>query len=270
MYGFHKIPQLQQGVLKSDSDVEIWNFAHPHFRRGEPHLLNFIQRKRQAAQGAQGDIAIEGAATGAGVIGTIDFHDATAGANGAGTPAAGQVLDIQSIVNGISAIQRHQSTIQTELAELKQSNQLLWQDAMDVRTKYQKQQDTINRIVKFLAGVFGNRAGSHKDDEVEALNSQVVIPRRTTRLMIEDGRSKKVGVMPTQEEEHSDEHMEDQILVPDMIPGKLSSHSDSDRTHVSLSRVLQFCRNTSIRTFTSSLRQQHSIDSRNIHALWFI
>jgi heat shock transcription factor len=79
MYGFHKIPQLQQGVLKSDSDVEIWNFAHPHFRRGEPHLLNFIQRKRQA-QGAQGDIAMERAAAGAGVIGTIDFHDATGGA----------------------------------------------------------------------------------------------------------------------------------------------------------------------------------------------
>ena len=55
------------------------------------------------------------AAAGAGVIGTIDFHDPTSGANSAGTPAAGQVLDIQSIVNGISTIKRHQSTIQAEL-----------------------------------------------------------------------------------------------------------------------------------------------------------
>ena len=35
MYGFHKIPQLQQGVLKSDTDTEPWHFEHPHFHRGQ-------------------------------------------------------------------------------------------------------------------------------------------------------------------------------------------------------------------------------------------
>ncbi|KIK34127.1 hypothetical protein CY34DRAFT_787627, partial [Suillus luteus UH-Slu-Lm8-n1] len=29
MYGFHKIPHLQQGVLHSDSDTEFWNFSTP-------------------------------------------------------------------------------------------------------------------------------------------------------------------------------------------------------------------------------------------------
>jgi heat shock transcription factor len=200
MYGFHKIPQLQQGVLKSDSDIEIWNFAHPHFRRGEPHLLGFIQRKRQAAQNAQGDGIVEGVAAGAGAVGTIDFHDATTNSTTTGASTSGQLLDIQSIVNGISAIKRHQSSIQAELAEIKQSNQLLWQDAMDVRAKYQKQQDTINRILKFLAGVFGNRASPHKDDEVEALNSRVVIPPRRSRLMIEDIQSKKAGLTEVHDE----------------------------------------------------------------------
>jgi len=216
MYGFHKIPQLQQGVLKSESDVEIWNFAHPHFRRGEPHLLNFIQRKRQAAQATQGEGILEGVTTGAGVIGTIDFHDPTNGASG-GATASGQVLDIQSIMNGISAIKRHQSIIQGELSDIKQTNQLLWQDAMDVRAKYQKQQDTINRIVKFLAGVFGNRTTSpHKDDGVEALNTRAVIPRRRTRLLIEDGQVKKAGVTEAQEKEE-DEAIETQFLMPDEL-----------------------------------------------------
>jgi heat shock transcription factor, other eukaryote len=215
MYGFHKIPQLQQGVLKSDSDIEIWNFAHPHFRRGEPHLLNFIQRKRGAAQSAQADGGMmDGVAAGPGVIGTIDFHDGANGASGT-NPTAGQVLDIQSIMNGISAIKRHQSSIQAELAEIKQSNQLLWQDAMDVRAKYQKQQDTINRIVKFLAGVFGSRAGPHKDDGVPALNSRAVIPRRQARLMIDDGQNKKVGVTEVQEEDEEDETLDTQFFEHD-------------------------------------------------------
>ncbi|EDR10420.1 uncharacterized protein LACBIDRAFT_147701, partial [Laccaria bicolor S238N-H82] len=121
MYGFHKIPHLQQGVLKSDDDKEHWNFVHPNFRRDQPDLLCLIQRKKQMPQ-----------------------------------PGDEGVLDIHSIVNGIAAIKRHQTTISAELNELKRSNQLLWQDAMAARSKHQKQHDTINRIVKFLAGIFGN------------------------------------------------------------------------------------------------------------------
>ncbi|KAF9001761.1 hypothetical protein BDQ17DRAFT_1281281, partial [Cyathus striatus] len=126
MYGFHKIPHLQQGVLKSDNDTEFWNFAHQNFHRGQPDLLCLIQRKKQATQGADDEVP------------------------------PGVVLDFHSIVNGIAAIKRHQTTISAELNELKRSNQLLWQDAMAARTRHQQQQDTINRIVKFLAGVFGH------------------------------------------------------------------------------------------------------------------
>jgi heat shock transcription factor len=221
MYGFHKIPQLQQGVLKGDSDIEIWNFAHPHFRRGEPNLLNFIQRKKQAAQTGQSDGVIEGLPTGAGAAGAMNYHDASNSAGAVGNPTSGQILDVHSIVNGINAIKHHQSNIQAELAELKQSSQLLWQDALDVRTKYQKQQDTINKILKFLAGVFGNRANPHKDEGVDALRSRAVIPRRSSRLMIEDGRNKKVGVMKVQREEEENNATEDQPLATETTQGKL-------------------------------------------------
>ena len=53
MYGFHKIPHLQQGVLKSDSDTEPWNFEHPHFHRGQPDLLCLIQRKKQPTNSSE-------------------------------------------------------------------------------------------------------------------------------------------------------------------------------------------------------------------------
>jgi heat shock transcription factor len=188
MYGFHKIPQLQQGVLKSDSDIEVWNFAHPHFRRGEPHLLKFIQRKRQVAQAAQAD----------------------AGANGQTPTESGRVLDIQSIVHELGAIKHLQSSIQAELTEVKQLNQLLWQDAIDVRAKCQKQEDTISRIVKFLAGMFGTRAGSHC--MADGLNSGVFATRPRSRLMIEDGRSEKDAVRQMPGDECEDET---QFVGPD-------------------------------------------------------
>ncbi|PPQ64820.1 hypothetical protein CVT26_002652 [Gymnopilus dilepis] len=164
MYGFHKIPHLQQGVLKSDSDTEFWNFAHQNFHRGQPDLLCLIQRKKQVPQpGEDGAIDLRdpnavGLLTGAGGAGGGSGGGSGGQGQGQGGLSQNQILDIHSIVQGIQAIKRHQTTISAELNELKRSNQLLWQDALAARAKHQKQQDTINRIVKFLAGVFGHHA----------------------------------------------------------------------------------------------------------------
>ena len=153
MYGFHKIPHLQQGVLKSDTETEFWNFAHANFHRGQPDLLCLIQRKKPLPQsGEEASIDLPGGITFGGALplpvagtalGTIS--NGTAGAQNVNpTLSSGQILDIHSIANGITAIKRHQATISSELSELKRSNQLLWQDALAARGRQQKQQDTIN------------------------------------------------------------------------------------------------------------------------------
>jgi len=100
------------------------------------------------------------------------------------------VLDVNSLVNGISAIKRHQQAISSELNELKKSNEHLWKEAMASRERHKKHQDTINRILKFLAGVFGNSAASpvHKSDDGDP-QIDVHVPRKRQRLMIADGRS---------------------------------------------------------------------------------
>ena len=59
MYGFHKIPHLQQGVLRSDTgETEYWNFAHENFRRDQPDLLCLIHRKKGNLQQQPGAGAI--------------------------------------------------------------------------------------------------------------------------------------------------------------------------------------------------------------------
>jgi hypothetical protein len=46
MYDFHKVPHLQQGVLVTDSEHELWEFSHPNFQRDRYELLHMVVRKR--------------------------------------------------------------------------------------------------------------------------------------------------------------------------------------------------------------------------------
>ncbi|KAH9484583.1 Heat shock factor protein [Psilocybe cubensis] len=204
MYGFHKIPHLQQGVLKSDTETEFWNFAHANFHRGQPDLLCLIQRKKQPQQGEDGAIDLRDASANAGLLGApVQSAAGTASTNppqANATLSSGQVLDVNSIVNGIAAIKRHQTTISAELNELKRSNQMLWQDAIAARERHQKQQDVINRILKFLAGVFGNHGASggsgggvataspSPGTRGEGDGQNLGMARRRMRLMIEDAK----------------------------------------------------------------------------------
>ena len=185
MYGFHKIPHLQQGVLRSESETEFWNFEHPNFIRGQPDMLCLIQRKKQAqsANNSTDEAHVQGTTMRDGV--------------GVGGTAVGlsqnQLLDINSIVNGIQAIKRHQETISADLNELKVSNQHLWQEAMLSRERHKKHQDIINRIVKFLGGLFGHTERIHRNGGGHT-GSHAVVARKPQRLMIGDGKDgKKMG-----------------------------------------------------------------------------
>ncbi|PWN33356.1 winged helix DNA-binding domain-containing protein, partial [Meira miltonrushii] len=43
MYGFHKVNHTYQGT--PEEEIQVWEFKHPNFRRGEVHLLSEIKRK---------------------------------------------------------------------------------------------------------------------------------------------------------------------------------------------------------------------------------
>lgn len=170
MYGFHKIPHLQQGVLRSETETELWNFEHPNFHRGQPDLLCLITRKKQTAGANPED----------GFVGDKDGQTST---NTTGINA-GSLIDINAIVNGITAIKKHQATISSDLNDLRKSNASLWSEALASRERYMKQQDTINKILKFLASVFGNSGTPRKGSPVDGSP----LPRKRQRLMIEGGQ----------------------------------------------------------------------------------
>ncbi|KAI9358589.1 hypothetical protein DFJ73DRAFT_616553, partial [Zopfochytrium polystomum] len=119
MYGFHKVPHLQSGALVADEEPENWEFANPHFQRNQPDLLCLVTRKK----------------------GTITDRE------------EGQV-DTAALLQEIAAIKRHQLTISADMKSIQRENQVLWTESMAIREQHQRQQQTIDKILRFLATVF--------------------------------------------------------------------------------------------------------------------
>ncbi|BGP27101.1 Heat shock transcription factor [Rhodotorula toruloides] len=132
MYGFHKVPHIQQGVLKKDSseEADMLEFSNPHFIRGQPDLLNMIKRQKAGKADAAAALAGEG---------------------------SNSSLDIPTLLTDLAAIRKHQTAISADLKDLQARNHALWQEALASREKHKKQEETINKILRFLAGVFGGQ-----------------------------------------------------------------------------------------------------------------
>ncbi|KAG8836361.1 stress-responsive transcription factor hsf1 [Serendipita sp. 399] len=213
MYGFHKVPHVRQGALKTDKQAQAWHYRNENFLRGRPDLLPFIARKGKPVGAANANanhsrnLALQ-------PIKQADLDDelrllatpmssdfSTLSQLGAGAGAAGGAggevakgspknIDMTQIINGLATIKRHQTLISDNLKELQSSNQALWQEAMEARERHRKHQDTINRILKFLASLFqGTATAPIRTSSMGSTSSDVgtpgpIIPRQ--RLMIED------------------------------------------------------------------------------------
>ncbi|KAI8920069.1 hypothetical protein DFJ77DRAFT_427306, partial [Powellomyces hirtus] len=129
MYGFHKIPHLQQGVLHSDGEPEMWEFSNPNFQRNQPDLLCLVSRKKGRDGGEDKD-------------NNNQQHQNQA------------TMDVNYIIQEIAAIKRHQLTISSDLKSIQRENQVLWSESVAVRDRYQRQQETIDKILRFLASIF--------------------------------------------------------------------------------------------------------------------
>lgn len=199
MYGFHKIPHLQQGVLKSDSETEFWNFEHSNFHRGQPDLLCLVTRKNSKGGSQQ----------------NADLADGEVPPPG---QTNAQLLHVNSLVTGITAVKRHQQAISADLNELKTSNQRLWQEALAARERYKSQQDTINRILKFLASVFG-RSSSHDEKDVDGHGASTpLVVRRSQHLLIANGpeNGKHKGVEVVEVEDDDNKSVAEAVLTDDL------------------------------------------------------
>ncbi|KAH7107701.1 hypothetical protein BKA62DRAFT_684174 [Auriculariales sp. MPI-PUGE-AT-0066] len=172
LYGFRKVPHLQQGALHGDNSEPLC-FENTNFHRGQPDLLQLISRKKQAVAGRD--------------EGVVDKPASSGSTTTRALPGTAH-MDINSLLGGIAAIKRHQTTISSELTELKRSNQALWQEAITSRERYQRQQDTVDRILKFLGSVFGGASptgSAQSPASTPQAPGSAGIQRRPKRLLIQ-------------------------------------------------------------------------------------
>ncbi|WVF72537.1 hypothetical protein IAT40_007354 [Kwoniella sp. CBS 6097] len=208
MYGFHKVPHLQSGALKNETPVELWEFANPFFKRGQPTLLAKVTRKnnrpgqpptappstgssssntRSATQAASVPPSSSASQVAQGKYlitdGTVE------GEAGPLVGHSGQVLDLGAIQSGIAAIRQTQATIGADLRKLQASNEALWSQALATQEKQRKHEDTINLIVSFLERLFGTEGEGLKGLKEAMRRGGVGRPREDSNP--EDGGSAK-------------------------------------------------------------------------------
>ena len=223
MYGFHKVPHIQSGALKHDeSAAELLEFSNPNFARAQPDLLCLIRRQKAKAEPTEGQ------------------------------PGA---LDLPVLLTDLAAIQKHQKAISADLKDLQVSNHALWQEALASREKHTKQQETINKILRFLATVFGGQVVNADEGESPAASvveetggsrassaapgsgqgkgkgrSVAVVPKVRSRLLLEDvkGRQRSRGLSgsPMVEEDDESHHGDDEQDDIEEIPLLGEDHDD--------------------------------------------
>lgn len=198
MYGFHKVPHLQQGALKHDqpSHNEMWEFSNPCFQRDQPELLSKVQRKRSGKEREQANEQRAGNQSDALMRG--DVANLIGDIQGISNMSAVQTA---SMHGAIQSIKQDQNMINSEISQLQRSMQNMWQQMLDNRQQTLRQQDTINRILRFMASVFGstqlgdmvlnlptnNQSGSHTHDRSSPLREdRIRPPQKRSRLLLVD------------------------------------------------------------------------------------
>ncbi|KAI5478632.1 heat shock transcription factor [Pseudohyphozyma bogoriensis] len=230
MYGFHKVPHLQQGVLKHDSEeaselrallhtspsfsstpeprahldnlsrLYTVEFSNPNFARNQPDLLCLIKRQKAKTEAS------------------------------AAASAAETALDLPTLLTDLAAVRKHQTALSADLKGLQSSNNALWQEAIQSRERHTRQQETINKILRFLATVFGGqvvgqdaetpREGVVVEEEQEKGKGKektsgegrpMQMPKRRPRLLLEDvkGRESSSGISGVNGDDDDDEEIEE-------------------------------------------------------------
>lgn len=128
MYGFHKVPHvLSDKNLKNSEFIE---FVNENFRRGKPELMSNLKRRAHKSSSEETFKA-----------------DITCGKRK-------NFPDIDGILNQLTSIRNAQQKISKEMNLMRQQNTALWKEKMYQEERQKKQEQIIEKILRFLASVY--------------------------------------------------------------------------------------------------------------------
>jgi heat shock transcription factor len=137
MYGFHKVPHLNHGVLHNNGVPEVWEFNNPNFLRDDPASMKFIVRKKGEAEKARS---------------AAKQHPSSSAPNP--QPSLTDPNDIAILRAELQSVATRQNIIRDELMRLAASNSELWKFAVETRDRHQEQQNTLNSVIKVMSEAF--------------------------------------------------------------------------------------------------------------------
>ena len=137
MYGFHKVPHLNHGVLHNNGVPEVWEFNNPNFLRDDPSRMKFIVRKKGEAEKARS---------------AAKQHQSSPAPNP--QPSLSDPNDIAILRAELQSVATRQNIIRDELMRLAASNNELWKFAVETRDRHQEQQNTLNSVIKVMSEAF--------------------------------------------------------------------------------------------------------------------
>ncbi|PVH15371.1 uncharacterized protein CXQ87_003210 [Candidozyma duobushaemuli] len=144
MYGWHKVQDISSGSMAKEAKnaEEVWQFKNPYFVRGREDLLDNIVRNKS---GTQEEVSEPN-------------------------------INLQLLVTELDQIKMNQLAIIEDMRRIRKDNQTLWTESFATREKHQKQSHTIDKIMKFLAAVYGNSAGKIFEVENGNFDSNYGVP----------------------------------------------------------------------------------------------
>lgn len=127
MYGFHKIQDVSHGSLAQSE--EVWQFSNPDFKKGRQDLLDNIVRNKPKEEAANAE----------------------------------DEVDIKQLLAQLEIMKKNQKLIADDLIRVRRDNEMLWKENFLAREKHKLQSETLDKILRFLASVYGNNTSKLLD-----------------------------------------------------------------------------------------------------------
>ena len=133
MYDFRKVAPVQH--RESEKGLE---FKNEHFLRGRPDLLNRIKRKKHESESLS--------------------HSS---------------IDVKSVLSKLTEIRNEQKRINSDLNLLREENSIIWKEFEESRVRHKQQEETIQKLVRFLGSVFSVQQG-YQPNELASKKSRLL------------------------------------------------------------------------------------------------
>ena len=122
MYGWRKVQDPTAGSLIQSE--EIWQFENKNFIKGREDLLDNIVRNKPANHAEE------------------------------------EEYDIKALMEQLELMKRNQLLITEDLRRVRHDNELLWKENFIARERHKIQSDTLDKIMRFLASIYGNNTNN--------------------------------------------------------------------------------------------------------------